>query len=940
MAPKKRPQQPAAPEAVKGNERNHWIFVEFKNDLATITEHEIFKNIVDAKPLTISTAKGGGGNQVPFTQDLYETAMKSKAGAYKCGGNIFWLDQPFNPNPGTPLSVQRIKDLKEFSFSKPSPLPLDVIVAVPHDKFNPMEHRGALQSVTPVELLIGFAQAVAEAIRTEEPAAVLNEWRNHALTCTMVFEVLTSSDQILSRSLSIREKISSDFASLCRTPFQRVYEIWHFKQRKEEQTGGAAIPPKKLAEDFNALVKLSKISEPVVPDYVSACIMVYEKAFKHPEVQSVVAWCDEMFGVKSPFDSVYKMQNILRKCKDKSGKVVWIFQAIIDQLKAGIVKVKDLTSTLLFGSGGRSSGWVDMWIMKNEVLYYLTKTNTVQKFCFPVEHLSQIDRVLQSFENYRKSLHPYPVNKWKQQDGFNASDEAESEVMASVDLTWQSGWSAATLQFLNFCEDLVYGVEFDSILKTACRGSKTALDVFEYPTIQARLNDIKALRDKELDQDLEKEKLNSDSSVKASGTEAANAEVQAEKKETMDGDDEDVDDKERREVERMLQRGVTLFVEPPSQSELKEALLASRFKDIKGDPDKSYVLIVYDYKQASESQTRPHTRVAPLRDARIKSMVQATLDARRAARAVETQCIMPGDMWMFFDGSRPGHHYMFNNKLFVDEESGVQLQKVLRQLRIEYLESSVAERRAYCRRAVASLKSNETAYIITNDFVRLPQKKKKHFSGTNLGSSLVEVPLASAKETWKLQREAKKDIYGKYQVAVGGKESDAEDDDELMMDETTKKQQKVDPREEVPVFYWQPSSLLCDEILHMYSVCAIIDLTAGSGQWALAALKNNIPYFGVVLTPSHLKSLREWLITAVLRGQQDETSAFFNAGSKKKSKAAAKPTVEPKTKKKSKPEKEENIKKKRKTTKKKKKGSTTSEDSSASSSESPSDSPM
>ena len=925
----------AAISAGHGNlETNMVIFENFAKDMATIIGHPVFKNIVDAKPLGISKSKDGGGNQVAYAAELFETAMKSTA-SYKCGGNLFWLDHAYNPSSGTPLSIQRIKDLKEFSFSKPSAYPLDVIIAVPHDKFNPMEHLGALQSVSPIEVLIAFAQAVAESIRSEQPEATLKEWKISALTCTMVFEVLASNEQILARSLGIREKISSDFASLSRTPFQRVYEIWHYKQRKEEQNGGP-MTSKKLADDFNSLVKLAKTSEPVVTDYVTACIMVYEKAFKYPEVQQSVAWCDEKFGTKSPFDSVYKMQAILRKCKDKREKVIWIFQAIIDQLKAGVVKVKDLTMTLLFGAQGRSGGgWVDMWIMKHDLLYYLTKTSTVQKFCFSVEHLSQIDQVLQSFTDYRALLNPHPANKWKNQDEYVSDPAGESvESIKPADLTWQSGWSAAALQYINFCEDLVYGNEFDPFLKTACRGSKSALDVFDYPTIQARLTEMKVLRDKELDKDLELEKLSKD----GGGEPAAKADDEKKAEKTSAAgdkdDEEDADaEKEKREVERMLQRGVTLFVEPSSQSELKEALLASRFKDIKGDTDKAYVLIIYDYKQASESQTRPQTRIAPLRDTRMKSMIQATLDARRSVRS-EASCIMPGDV-AFFDGSRAGHHYMFNNKVFVDEESGAPLAKVSRQLRIEYLESAVAERRSYCRKAVASLKSNETAYIITNDFVRLPQKKKKHFSGTNLGSSLVDVPLASAKETWQMTREAKKDLYGKYLVPVGGKDSDGEDDEaEMMMDETpTKaKQQKLDPKEEVPVFYWQPSGLLCEELLHMYSISAIIDLTAGSGQWALAALKNNLPYFGVVLTPTHQTSLREWLLTSVLKGQHDETSPFFQRSLRKKA-DPPKPPTEPKKKPK-KPKKEEKKKKK-----KSKKSYSSSFDSSASV-KSESDSPL
>lgn len=218
MGPKKRAMPPSssgetslALSSNNGNvvdTANVSIFENFHKDMATITEHPVFKNIVDAKPLGIVKAntKESGGNQVAYTADLFETAMRSKAKSYKCGGNLFWLDYSYNPSSGTPLSIQRIKDLKEFSFSKPSAYPVDVIVAVQHDQFNPMEHLGALHSVSPIEVLIAFAQAVAEAIRSEQPDAILKEWKHSALTCTMVFEVLASNEQILARSLGIREK--------------------------------------------------------------------------------------------------------------------------------------------------------------------------------------------------------------------------------------------------------------------------------------------------------------------------------------------------------------------------------------------------------------------------------------------------------------------------------------------------------------------------------------------------------------------------------------------------------------------------------------------------------------------------------------------------------------------------------------------------------------
>lgn len=100
-----------------------------------------------------------------------------------------------------------------------------------------------------------------------------------------------------------------------------------------------------------------------------------------------------------------------------------------------------------------------------------------------------------------------------------------------------------------------------------------------------------ALRDKELEKDFQEEKTAAAADNQPDVETKANA-AAAKKAEADDG--EEAEEKEKREVERMLQRGVALFVEPTSQTELKEAILSSRFKDIKGEPNKSYVLIIYD----------------------------------------------------------------------------------------------------------------------------------------------------------------------------------------------------------------------------------------------------------------------------------------------------------------------------------------------------------
>lgn len=62
------------------------------------------------------------------------------------------------------------------------------------------------------------------------------------------------------------------------------------------------------------------------------------------------------------------------------------------------------------------------------------------------------------------------------------------------------------------------------------------------------------------------------------------------------------------------------------------------------------------------------------------------------------------------------------------------------------------------------------------------------------------------------------------------------------------------------VFFFQPPRSLVEELCHLAKAKAIIDLTAGAGPWALAAINRNIPYFGVVLSDVHHRELTAHLV--------------------------------------------------------------------------------
>ena len=71
---------------------------------------------------------------------------------------------------------------------------------------------------------------------------------------------------------------------------------------------------------------------------------------------------------------------------------------------------------------------------------------------------------------------------------------------------------------------------------------------------------------------------------------------------------------------------------------------------------------------------------------------------------------------------------------------------------------------------------------------------------------------------------------------------------------------KKDDDDIEPVFWFQPARSLVEELLHLARAKAVIDLTAGAGTWALAALEFNIPYFGLVLTDIHHQEFMARLI--------------------------------------------------------------------------------
>jgi hypothetical protein len=333
-------------------------------------------------------------------------------------------------------------------------------------------------------------------------------------------------------------------------------------------------------------------------------------------------------------------------------------------------------------------------------------------------------------------------------------------------------------------------------------------------------------------------------------------------------------------AKRMFHSYVALRVETESQHDLKLALNSSSLGNTFGVQNVTNVLVVFDVKQSAEPTAQPHIRITPLKETRLKTLAIGVMEARCEAAGKPLKNLLPGDLYVMPDGGR-GISSKFRN-LFVDEDTKAKL-AVARQLNVHRSEDGLTSRRRPSRHCVKQL---ETFHLYSAARLRMPRRAKKHLgSGTRLGDSRVEVPVLKEEDLWATDKATKKAIYSsKNFIPVGGRAgSESEDDEDDEEDaageeqEPPAKKAKTEP-DKLPVFYHEFPKVLAAEIINLYCVIGIIDLTAGAGTWAKAALDAGIPYFGVTLTLRHQEELSNHLINYIKAAQVDSQSPLFVRG--------------------------------------------------------------
>jgi hypothetical protein len=253
---------------------------------------------------------------------------------------------------------------------------------------------------------------------------------------------------------------------------QRVQMIIREKHNLVLKTG-KDVSSSKLSKHFQG-IKTARGQDDISPAFIDSALTIENRILKDDVAASVLSKVDRTHGLKGPFDSVYKLQTIINKCKSTTN-IRWALTALVDmldmdQITAGDFAVRKLETALC-----------PLVMLKLQFRDHLLTTFLDSRPFNPVAK-SKIREVFASHDAVRKHVTPYPGS-------------------AKPGLTWQAALPPSTQRLVELIENIVFLDTFDGTLKQGIKYGKSVDDVIEYNLIQEEVQDVLNCLQKEMQTD-------------------------------------------------------------------------------------------------------------------------------------------------------------------------------------------------------------------------------------------------------------------------------------------------------------------------------------------------------------------------------------------------------------------------------------------------------
>ena len=386
-----------------------------------IASHEVFAGIQAKKPPKI----GDGGSLPPFNEKDLNLALTQRSSYGPVAFNVWHLNLHWSPLPGIIVNRGEVRRWGEKKLASPCAVfPFPVTVACSPDS-TAASLQGTANVLSPMEPLDALFLRIAEELDKNASAADLDNWNLLMLQIPVTFEPITNLNDMVWRSLNLREDVIKNRDLTERRPYQKVFEI--VVARKF--LGGDKVSEKALGDLYEQNVDFANSSEKIEARFVRSAFFVYEKIFSNDELLEAVVNIEENAVGKTPFDSVYKLEAIAQKAK-MPDKISWCIEYLAWLVTRGQCSPGELSVANLNGKGRGGRGLLDLVLYKRDILeYWLNVFPTVTGI--PTDDVAKVATSLRSINSYT--------------DQFLSSD----------DLSWLGSLSVIIQDYARLCEVFV-----------------------------------------------------------------------------------------------------------------------------------------------------------------------------------------------------------------------------------------------------------------------------------------------------------------------------------------------------------------------------------------------------------------------------------------------------------------------------------------------------
>jgi hypothetical protein len=341
-----------------------------------------------------------------FKAEEYRVAME-RENRYLCGGNIWWVNHLRTVSPSVPMNLQRVKDLAQNFYQKPTPYQgiISVILEHPGEGTGDLPVKGGnLLRISPEELTHAFILGINMSLEEGAPDEVIQEWVKHSKSVCFSFHEASCMQDVYWMSFNLREALTSDNNAVQRTARQRACEVAELRSTLLKEAGPQTL--EMLAATIASRGRLATESEKMDSSYVQLCMAVYEKICQNKVICAVLQELEERHGLKSCLNSMTKLARLASACESTELRQ-WVCEGLLDAIKTRQLANSNVTRDFLVGTGKRDNkvSFVQLISFKWKVRQHIL-TVECPKEMFNAEEIREITEATANYHVFRQRVSP------------------------------------------------------------------------------------------------------------------------------------------------------------------------------------------------------------------------------------------------------------------------------------------------------------------------------------------------------------------------------------------------------------------------------------------------------------------------------------------------------------------------------------------------------